>query len=138
MRTAEALQLPLYQTQEPLGQRKNLRRVKIHKARKPVILTIPQTSIEIPQKTSDRGIPCISKYFKITCKCGTRVVRKGCRNRACPDCAKDVGKRRARRALKRLQDGRKAANGRLKPVIYTVITIPEHLRARYADPKEFR
>ena len=98
----------------------------------PFILTIRQTD----------ATPCGGRFFslkrrerfpRIVCGCGSKVVRSGCMQKDCPDCAGQVGRRRAMRVKDRLDKGRQG-----RPVLYTVLTVPPRLRGRYTDRKRWR
>lgn len=92
---------------------------------------------------------CHPRYFAFSCKCGSEhymrgchsplwspdltVVRSGCMRYNCPDCAAQITKRRAKRAKERLDKGRQG-----RAILYTVLTVPPHLRETYVDRKAWR
>lgn len=73
------------------------------------------------------------KFAKFACKCGFRIHRLTCKKYDCPDCQEAVSKRRAHRALRRLNIVRKG-----RPIVYTVVTVPLHRRLEFRDPAVWR
>lgn len=84
---------------------------------------------------------CKVRYFKRYCLCagvaGFPVIKSGCMNRECPECATQIGKRRAGRVRERFKEGFKLKQA-FRTVIYTVLTVPPSLRHRYVDKKVWR
>jgi hypothetical protein len=76
---------------------------------------------------------CEPKWYVYACGCSKKLVKSGCMHRDCLTCEDQVGARRASRCRWRLDAGREG-----RPVLYTVLTVPPELRARYADPAVWR
>ena len=77
---------------------------------------------------------CTPKYIVQSCSCGRTLTPSTCMALSCKNCAPWTGKRRAFSIFNRL---RAAENTRQSNIIYTVLTVPEILRARFADPKKW-
>lgn len=58
--------------------------------------------------------------------------------KGCPDCGPQVHRRRARAVRDRLALGLKDRHDGQAAIIYTVCTVPEHLREKFKDQKEWR
>lgn len=74
---------------------------------------------------------CAPNFYRRECSCGSHVVaRGGCGARSCGICGPSRSARQAERVLERL--------GAAKPgvVHYLVLTVPEQLRARVANPAD--
>lgn len=80
---------------------------------------------------------CTPKYIVLQCSCGRRIVPSSCMSLDCENCSGAVGKRRADKVLRRLLGDiyyQRRKHWR-KPVIYTIFTVPAHIRERFLDPK---
>lgn len=76
---------------------------------------------------------CSPRYFVLRCSCSVRVVVSGCMRRGCVECKQRVSMRRAASVRDSLEAGRGS-----RPVIYTVFTVPPHVRAYYQEnPREW-
>lgn len=90
---------------------------------------------------------CLPNYVVLNCDCGHQVVVSGCMKKNCEICKKYLGKHRSYIAFRKLTnftdfnsiylDSSDKYNLNEK-VLYTVFTIPEMLRPKYADGKECR
>lgn len=84
----------------------------------------------------DALVACKPRFIVLQCACGRSIVPSVCMSTKCPNCAPHIAKRRAMRAHERLvytipkYYNRKSS----RAVIYTVLTIPEAVRLRFADP----
>ena len=77
--------------------------------------------------------PCSPRYYAIACSHAFHYLKSGCMNRECPECCDAVSSRRASRARKRLEAGRRG-----RAVCYTVLTVPPELREAFLDRKTWR
>lgn len=78
---------------------------------------------------------CIPKQMFFWCYDCRKMWTKdsGCMAMSCTRCAPAVTARRARKAHARLDAGRKG-----RPVLYTVLTVPPAMRAKFTDRKAWR
>lgn len=78
---------------------------------------------------------CNPKYIILQCGCGRRIVPSTCMSLDCKNCAEFVRDRRRWRTLDRLMSY--ANHGKMRyvrqPVLYTVFTVPEEVRYKYAN-----
>ncbi len=86
---------------------------------------------------------CDPKFIVIGCKCGRegrKIVPSACMSLDCIHCWSHVAARRAARVFHRLVSPPqgKRMSYRLPTVIYTVFTIPEHLRDRFLERAEWQ
>ncbi|MBA7641872.1 hypothetical protein ES703_49557 [subsurface metagenome] len=80
---------------------------------------------------------CKPKFLVLQCSCGRRIVPSTCMSLDCDPCRGAVGKRRASMVLRRLLGDTVYQRRRhwCKTVIYTIFTVPAHIRERFLDPK---
>lgn len=73
---------------------------------------------------------CIPEDGVAFCGCQAKAVQWGCNRSDCRNCEDFVRRRRAMSIRERFEAGRKG-----KPVIYTILTVPEERRQAAANPK---
>lgn len=80
---------------------------------------------------------CTPKFMVLQCACGRRIVPSTCMSLDCEPCRDAVGKRRADLVLRRLLGDIYYQRRKYwrKAVIYTIFTVPAHIRERFLDPK---
>lgn len=81
----------------------------------------------------DETVKCEKRYIVRNCGCGRSIVPSGCMNTKCPSCKSAVGKRRSRKVSNRFFSKHKNIT-----MLYTVFTIPPHLRPKYVNKKEWQ
>lgn len=74
------------------------------------------------------------------CGCKRWLVPSACMCKDCTSCAPYVQNRTARSLFRRFMTGNQTSISqvKMKPVLYTVLTIPPHIREGYRDPKELK
>ncbi len=80
---------------------------------------------------------CTPKYIVLQCSCGRRIVPSTCMSLDCENCSGAIGKRRADNVLRRLLGNtyyQRRKHWR-QSVIYTIFTVPVHIRERFIDSK---
>ncbi len=114
--------------------------IKNGKGPRPVILT-DTANLDVRQTEFYREPhACIPKYIVLQCNCGRHIVPSVCMSLVCPNCKEAVNKRRSESIFRRLvnQSMKKSRRNQIKPVIYTVLTVPESERSKYLDPKAWQ
>jgi hypothetical protein len=83
---------------------------------------------------------CSPNYLVLECGCGRRPIVTGCQKNNCTFCQKHNTKHRADAVMKRIiKSGHNCGSKIHYPrMIYTVFTIPMHLRAKYYDRAELK
>lgn len=77
--------------------------------------------------------PCQRYYWFEVCNCKKTMKTRGCNKLSCTGCADTL---RTRRKLS-IRNRFEAARG-FRPVLYTIFTVPKHLREKASDPKTWR
>lgn len=85
--------------------------------------------------------PCKPKYIVYSCACGRNVLPSTCMSLDCPRCHPWTSRRRALSVFARLTFNHVFRHNQgkvLHPVIYTVFTVPPHIREKYRDRSEWQ
>jgi hypothetical protein len=82
-----------------------------------------------------RVTTCTPKYIVQACSCGRSIIPSTCMSLSCRTCAPWTNKRRARSLFGRLTD---PSGTVARPVIYTVFTVPQEIRHKFIDAKEWQ
>lgn len=101
---------------------------------------IQQTSTENPDKPWLSPVTeCPRKFAVLGCGCDREVVPSTCMNLSCKRCAPWIAERRKFKSVFRLMEYQFYYNKSWsrKPVLYTVFTVPEHVRYLYANRKDW-
>jgi hypothetical protein len=97
----------------------------------------------IDERLLNETVHCTPKFLVKQCGCGEsgrKIYPQTCMKSFCISCQKFYIMKRARRAMSRMESlsWRHDRQTYFPNIIYTVFTIPEHLRWKYIDPKKAR
>jgi len=84
---------------------------------------------------------CDPKFLVLQCNCTRVIVPSTCMSLDCLGCRDHIGKRRTQSVVRRLLNKSygQRNNYNRKPILYTVLTVPESIREHYyLQPQEWR
>lgn len=98
---------------------------------------------DVDERILNPTVKCTPKFVVKQCGCGEdhrKILPSTCMKSYCINCAKYFSAKRASRVMKRIESLSKWYNHErhYPTMIYTVFTIPKHLRDKYIDPKVSR